>query len=174
MFHWVASFYVQQLPFQVSNIKTVIQTEYIILLLEAKEDPWLLKTMAERLSDNNPTKMIQNLNADLQVPSQASADSASESVVNRRPTDLGLTQSLSKSDSNLLMSPLKDEDRGLSSCNGSECHRSSGQPSMDRSPSFATEWDEVMLKLQEWGKDEKTERHCGLWFSESVLPHVDG
>lgn len=104
--------------------------------------------------------MIQTLNADLQTHSQVSAESASDSVVKRRPADLGLTQSLSKSDSNLLMSPLKEEDRGLSRCNGSECHRSSGQPSMDRSPSFATEWDEVMLKLQETG------RHCGLGFSE--------
>jgi hypothetical protein len=61
------------------------------------------------------------------------------------PGDLKLTQSLSKPDSDLLVSPLGEEDGGLNSCCESVANCSSGNKQMERSPSFASEWDEVIL-----------------------------
>ncbi|XP_070967464.1 ankyrin repeat and SAM domain-containing protein 1A-like isoform X4 [Oncorhynchus clarkii lewisi] len=59
------------------------------------------------------------------------------------PVDLKLTRSLSKSDSDLLVSPLGEEDGGLNSCCESVANCSSGNKQMERSPSFASEWDEI-------------------------------
>ncbi|XP_055773083.1 ankyrin repeat and SAM domain-containing protein 1A isoform X1 [Salvelinus fontinalis] len=59
------------------------------------------------------------------------------------PGDLKLTRSLSKSDSDLLVSPLGEEDGGLNSCCESVANCSSGNKQMERSPSFASEWDEI-------------------------------
>ncbi|KAI3369818.1 hypothetical protein L3Q82_024642 [Scortum barcoo] len=97
--------------------------------------------MAECTSDANPTKVMQNPEADIKDSSEVSAESAS--VVKVRPTDLGLLRSLSKSDSDLLASPLGEEDGGLAGRSGSVSNCSTGQPSMQRMPSFASEWDEI-------------------------------
>uniref|UniRef100_A0A8C7MU71 Ankyrin repeat and sterile alpha motif domain containing 1A n=1 Tax=Oncorhynchus kisutch TaxID=8019 RepID=A0A8C7MU71_ONCKI len=59
------------------------------------------------------------------------------------PGVLKLTRSLSKSDSDLLVSPLGEEDGGLNSCCESVANCSSGNKQMERSPSFASEWDEI-------------------------------
>ncbi|XP_062420117.1 ankyrin repeat and SAM domain-containing protein 1A isoform X5 [Pungitius pungitius] len=60
-----------------------------------------------------------------------------------RPADLGLSRSWSKSDSDLLASPLAEEDGGQAGHSGSVSNCSSGQPSTERMPSFASEWDEI-------------------------------
>ncbi|XP_019911084.1 ankyrin repeat and SAM domain-containing protein 1A isoform X1 [Esox lucius] len=61
----------------------------------------------------------------------------------RPPEDLKLIRSLSKSDSDLLVSPLGEEDGGLNSRCESVTNCSSGKKRMERSPSFASEWDEI-------------------------------
>ncbi|XP_049427636.1 ankyrin repeat and SAM domain-containing protein 1A isoform X4 [Epinephelus fuscoguttatus] len=97
--------------------------------------------MAECTQDANPAKVNQNLKADMKDSREVSA--ASVAAVKVRPADLGLIRSLSKSDSDLLASPLGEEDGGLAGRSGSVSNCSSGQPSMERMPSFASEWDEI-------------------------------
>ncbi|XP_044067693.1 ankyrin repeat and SAM domain-containing protein 1A isoform X11 [Siniperca chuatsi] len=99
--------------------------------------------MAERMADANPTKVIQNSKADIKDSSEVSAESVTVAAVKVRPADLGLIRSLSKSDSDLLTSPLGEEDGGLAGRSGSLSNCSSGQPSMERISSFASEWDEI-------------------------------
>ncbi|KAJ7998671.1 hypothetical protein DPEC_G00207300 [Dallia pectoralis] len=65
-------------------------------------------------------------------------------VTPRPPEDLKLTRCLSKSDSDLSDSPLGEEDGSLRCCESvNDC--SSEKERMERSPSFASEWDEVMF-----------------------------
>ncbi|KAM7423076.1 hypothetical protein PAMA_010890 [Pampus argenteus] len=98
--------------------------------------------MAQCTPDANPTKVIQNPKADIKDSSEVSAESASPAV-RVRPADLGLIRSLSKSDSDLLASPLGEEDGGLAGRSGSVSNCKSGQPSVERMSSFASEWDEI-------------------------------
>lgn len=105
----------------------------------------VLKTMADCTRDAKPTKVTRNAQADVK-------DSAA--AVKVRPADLGLIRSLSKSDSDLLASPLaEEEDGGLAGRSGSVSNCSSGQPSAERMPSFASEWDEVIIQLRGWGDE---------------------
>ncbi|XP_061582862.1 ankyrin repeat and SAM domain-containing protein 1A isoform X2 [Cololabis saira] len=100
--------------------------------------------MEEGTRDANPTKAIQNPNADKQgLNKDSDAGSVPGAAVPVRPANLGLIRSLSKSDSDLLASPPGEEDRGLASCGGSVYDCSSGQPSTEHMPSFASEWDEI-------------------------------
>lgn len=102
------------------------------------------------MADANRVKVIQKPKADIKDLSGVSAESASAAAVKVRPADLGLTRSLSKSDSDLLASPLGQEDGSLAGRSGSVFNCRSGQPSMERMPSFASEWDEVILELWGW------------------------
>lgn len=68
----------------------------------------------------------------------------------RPPVDLKLTRSLSKSDSDLFVSSLSEEDGGLNGHCESVTNCSSGKKRMERSPSFASEWDEVILWALGW------------------------
>ncbi|XP_068172197.1 ankyrin repeat and SAM domain-containing protein 1A isoform X2 [Antennarius striatus] len=99
--------------------------------------------MAEYTPDDHPTTLLKNPRADTKASHDVSAASASVAVVKVRPTDLGLIRSLSKSDSDLLAPPFGEEDGGLTSHSGSVSNCSSGLPSMERMPSFASEWDEI-------------------------------
>ncbi|XP_038126482.1 ankyrin repeat and SAM domain-containing protein 1A isoform X4 [Cyprinodon tularosa] len=91
----------------------------------------------------NANKLVQSPKTDVQDGSKVSAESASAAVIKARPADLGLIRSLSKSDSDLLSSPVGEEDGGLTNRSGSVANCSSGQPSVDRMPSYASEWDEI-------------------------------
>lgn len=92
--------------------------------------------MAESTPDTNQANILQNPKAE----KQGSLEHGSAPVLRARPTSLGLTRSLSKSDSDLLASPLGEEDGGLAGRRGS----------MVRMPSFASEWDEVRVTLRGW------------------------
>ncbi|XP_057685714.1 ankyrin repeat and SAM domain-containing protein 1A-like isoform X3 [Corythoichthys intestinalis] len=63
----------------------------------------------------------------------------------RPPGDLKLARSLSKSDSDLLVSPPSEEDGGLGSRSESVSNCSSGKKRLEKSPSFTSEWDEQTL-----------------------------
>lgn len=114
------------------------------------------------MADANCVKVIQNPKADIKDSSEVSAESASAVAVKVRPADLGLTRSLSKSDSDLLASPLSEEDGSLAGRSGSVSNCSSGQPSMERMPSFASEWDEVIHKLWGWETSGRVKRTEGV------------
>ncbi|XP_075881008.1 ankyrin repeat and sterile alpha motif domain containing 1Ab isoform X5 [Nelusetta ayraudi] len=117
---------------------------------------WILsfssKTMAECAPGENSSK------ADVMDTSGASADSARVAAFKSRPTDLGLIRSLSKSDSDLLASPHGEEDGGLAGRTGSVSNCRSGQPSTERMPSFASEWDEIEKIMNLIGAGIETSR----------------
>ncbi|XP_034152026.1 ankyrin repeat and SAM domain-containing protein 1A isoform X4 [Esox lucius] len=58
------------------------------------------------------------------------------------PRDLKLARSLSKSDSDLLVSPPSEEEAGLGSRSESVSNCSAAKKRLEKSPSFASEWDE--------------------------------
>lgn len=104
--------------------------------------------MAQCAPDVKPTKVIQKSKADINDSRELSESTSAAGRV--RPAELGLTRSLSKSDSDLLASPLGDEDGVLIGRSESMSNCSSGQQSTEHMPSFASEWDEVILELWEW------------------------
>lgn len=119
--------------------------------------------MAERTPDASPDNWgTQNPEADIKDSREVSPESASAATGKVRPADLGLIRSLSKSDSDLLASPLGEEDGGLAGRSGSVSNCSSGQPSMERMPSFASEWDEVILELWGWETSGRVKRTEGV------------
>ncbi|XP_030623315.1 ankyrin repeat and SAM domain-containing protein 1A [Chanos chanos] len=61
----------------------------------------------------------------------------------RPPGDLKLARSLSKSDSDLLVSPPSEEEAGLSSRSESVSNCSGSKRRLEKSPSFTSEWDEI-------------------------------
>ncbi|XP_029907581.1 ankyrin repeat and SAM domain-containing protein 1A isoform X2 [Myripristis murdjan] len=93
-------------------------------------------------STQDATRVIQSPQGEVKESNEASATSAL-TVVKARPADLKLIRSLSKSDSDLLASPVGEEEGGLSGRSGSVTNCSTGQQPMERSPSFASEWDEI-------------------------------
>ncbi|XP_056129280.1 ankyrin repeat and SAM domain-containing protein 1A-like [Lampris incognitus] len=62
----------------------------------------------------------------------------------RPPGDLKLARSLSKSDSDLLVSPPSEEEGGLGSRSESVSNCSTGKKRLEKSPSFTSEWDETL------------------------------
>uniref|UniRef100_A0A3P9HN58 Ankyrin repeat and sterile alpha motif domain containing 1A n=1 Tax=Oryzias latipes TaxID=8090 RepID=A0A3P9HN58_ORYLA len=60
----------------------------------------------------------------------------------RPPGDLKLARSLSKSDSDLLVSPPSEDEGGLGNRSESVSNCSSGKKRLEKSPSFTSEWDE--------------------------------
>ncbi|XP_039862199.1 ankyrin repeat and SAM domain-containing protein 1A isoform X1 [Simochromis diagramma] len=124
--------------------------------------------MAECTPDVNPTNVIQNPEADIKELSEVSAESASAGAAKVRPADAGLIRSLSKSDSDLLASPLGEEDGGLVGRSGSVSNCSSGQPSMERMPSFASEWDEIEKIMNLIGAGIETSKN------KQPIPSSDG
>lgn len=59
------------------------------------------------------------------------------------PGDLKLARSLSKSDSDLLVSPPGEEETGLGGRSESVSNCSTAKRRLEKSPSFTSEWDEV-------------------------------
>lgn len=98
--------------------------------------------MAESTQGADPTRVIPSPKAEVKDLAKASAETA-PTVAKARPADLKLIRSLSKSDSDLLASPPGEEEGGLAGRRGSVTNCSSGQQPMERSPSFASEWDEI-------------------------------
>ncbi|XP_064162218.1 ankyrin repeat and SAM domain-containing protein 1A-like [Anguilla rostrata] len=84
------------------------------------------------------------------------------------PGDLKLTRSLSKSDSDLLVSPPGEEEGGLGGRSESVSDCSAGKKHMERSPSFTSEWDEIEKIMNLIG--------AGIQFSRDppVTPTVPG
>ncbi|XP_021465325.1 ankyrin repeat and SAM domain-containing protein 1A isoform X2 [Oncorhynchus mykiss] len=80
----------------------------------------------------------------------------------RAPVDLKLTRSLSKSDSDLFASSLSEEDGGLNGHCESVTNCSSGKKRMERSPSFASEWDEIdkIMNLIGAGIESSNDKQC--------------
>lgn len=72
-----------------------------------------------------------------------SGSGAAPAVRSRPPGDLKLARSLSKSDSDLLVSPPNEEEGVLGNRSESVSNCSTGKKRLEKSPSFTSEWDEV-------------------------------
>ncbi|XP_069383532.1 ankyrin repeat and SAM domain-containing protein 1A isoform X8 [Paralichthys olivaceus] len=96
-------------------------------------------SMAAILTDCDPKAIYATVNKDHR-DSGAAALSAGRM---RPPGDLKLARSLSKSDSDLLVSPPSEEDGGLGSRSESVSNCSTGKKRLEKSPSFTSEWDEI-------------------------------
>ncbi|XP_037628202.1 ankyrin repeat and SAM domain-containing protein 1A isoform X3 [Sebastes umbrosus] len=95
-------------------------------------------SMAAILTDCDPKAIYATVNKE---PRDLGAGAVS-SVRMRPPGDLKLARSLSKSDSDLLVSPPSEEDGGLGNRSESVSNCSTGKKRLEKSPSFTSEWDE--------------------------------
>lgn len=95
--------------------------------------------MAAILTDCDPKAIYATVNKE---PRDSGAGAAS-AVRMRPPGDLKLARSLSKSDSDLLVSPPGEEEGGLGNRSESVSNCSTGKKRLEKSPSFTSEWDEV-------------------------------
>ncbi|KAM8863876.1 ankyrin repeat and SAM domain-containing protein 1A isoform 7-T7 [Spinachia spinachia] len=95
-------------------------------------------SMAAILTDCDPKAIYATVNKE---PRESGAGGAS-SVRMRPPGDLKLARCLSKSDSDLLLSPPSEEDGGLGNRSESVSNCSAGKKRLEKSPSFTSEWDE--------------------------------
>uniref|UniRef100_G3NG18 Ankyrin repeat and sterile alpha motif domain containing 1A n=1 Tax=Gasterosteus aculeatus aculeatus TaxID=481459 RepID=G3NG18_GASAC len=96
-------------------------------------------SMAANLTDCDPKAIYATVNKE---PRESGAAAAS-SIRMRPPGDLKLARSLSKSDSDLLVSPPSEEDGGLGNRSESVSNCSAGKKRLEKSPSFTSEWDEI-------------------------------
>uniref|UniRef100_A0AAY4CGL0 Ankyrin repeat and sterile alpha motif domain containing 1A n=1 Tax=Denticeps clupeoides TaxID=299321 RepID=A0AAY4CGL0_9TELE len=94
----------------------------------------------------------------------------------RPPGDLKLARSLSKSDSDLLVSPPSEDEGGLGSRSESVSNCSSSKRRLEKSPSFTSEWDEVSgqsrLPLSAGGS-RMLEQPVGDWLETAGLPQYE-
>ncbi|XP_043985026.1 ankyrin repeat and SAM domain-containing protein 1A-like isoform X1 [Gambusia affinis] len=98
-------------------------------------------SMAAILTDCDPKAIYATVNKE---PRDATAGAGS-GVRMRPPGDLKLARSLSKSDSDLLVSPPGEEEGGLGYRSESVSNCSAGKKRLEKSPSFTSEWDETQM-----------------------------
>uniref|UniRef100_H3D4W1 Ankyrin repeat and sterile alpha motif domain containing 1A n=1 Tax=Tetraodon nigroviridis TaxID=99883 RepID=H3D4W1_TETNG len=94
--------------------------------------------MAAILTDCDPKAIYATVHKE---PKDSGSGAAP--AVRTRPGDLKLARSLSKSDSDLLVSPPVEEEGGLGNRSESVSNCSSGKKRLEKSPSFTSEWDEI-------------------------------
>lgn len=97
--------------------------------------------MAAILTDCDPKAIYATVNKE----PRDSGSGAGSGVRMRPPGDLKLARSLSKSDSDLLVSPPSEEEGGLGNRSESVSNCSTGKKRLEKSPSFTSEWDEVSV-----------------------------
>lgn len=107
--------------------------------------------MAESNPDTIRANVFQNPKAKKKMLNGGLGEHPPMPALRARPTSLDLTRSLSKSDSDLLASPLEEENGVLAGRSGSVSNSISGQSSKVHMTSFASEWDEVRLTL--WARE---------------------
>ncbi|MEQ2196268.1 hypothetical protein XENOCAPTIV_024646, partial [Xenoophorus captivus] len=98
-------------------------------------------SMAAILTDCDPKAIYATVNKE----PRDSVAGAGSGVRMRPPGDLKLARSLSKSDSDLLVSPPGEEEGGLGNRSESVSNCSTGKKRLEKSPSFTSEWDEVSI-----------------------------
>ncbi|KAM4571215.1 ankyrin repeat and SAM domain-containing protein 1A isoform 7-T7 [Fundulus diaphanus] len=96
-------------------------------------------SMAAILTDCDPKAIYATVNK------EPRDSGAGPGVRMRPPGDLKLARSLSKSDSDLLVSPPGEEEGGLGNRSESVSNCSTGKKRLEKSPSFTSEWDETQM-----------------------------
>lgn len=99
--------------------------------------------MAAILTDCDPKAIYATVHKE----PKDSGSGAAPAVRTRPPGDLKLARSLSKSDSDLLVSPPNEEEGVLGNRSESVSNCSTGKKRLEKSPSFTSEWDEVRFYL---------------------------
>lgn len=114
-------------------------------------------SMAAILTDCDPKAIYATVNKE---PRETGAGAGS-GVRMRPPGDLKLARSLSKSDSDLLVSPPGEEEGGLGNRSESVSNCSTGKKRLEKSPSFTSEWDEIekIMTLIGAGIDFSRDQH---------------
>ncbi|XP_013865971.1 ankyrin repeat and SAM domain-containing protein 1A isoform X9 [Austrofundulus limnaeus] len=102
----------------------------------AASPPTHRPSMAAILTDCDPKAIYATVNKEHRDLGPGSG------VRMRPPGDLKLARSLSKSDSDLLVSPPGEEEGGLGNRSESVSNCSTGKKRLEKSPSFTSEWDE--------------------------------
>uniref|UniRef100_A0A8C2WKP3 Ankyrin repeat and sterile alpha motif domain containing 1A n=1 Tax=Cyclopterus lumpus TaxID=8103 RepID=A0A8C2WKP3_CYCLU len=113
--------------------------EEVVAVVAAAATPPSRPSMAAILTDCDPKAIYATVNKE---PRDFGAGAVS-AVRMRPPGDLKLARSLSKSDSDLLVSPPSEEDGGLGNRSESVSNCSTGKKRLEKSPSFTSEWDEI-------------------------------
>ncbi|XP_038138696.1 ankyrin repeat and SAM domain-containing protein 1A-like isoform X7 [Cyprinodon tularosa] len=114
-------------------------------------------SMAAILTDCDPKAIYATVNKE----PRDSAAGAGSVIRMRPPGDLKLARSLSKSDSDLLVSPPGEEEGGLGNRSESVSNCSTGKKRLEKSPSFTSEWDEIekIMTLIGAGIDFSRDQH---------------
>ncbi|XP_038578020.1 ankyrin repeat and SAM domain-containing protein 1A-like isoform X5 [Micropterus salmoides] len=109
-------------------------------------------SMAAILTDCDPKAIYATVNKE---PRDSGAGAVS-AVRMRPPGDLKLARSLSKSDSDLLVSPPSEEEGGLGNRSESVSNCSTDKKRLEKSPSFTSEWDEQKLTTSSTTKQRRS------------------
>ncbi|XP_029689817.1 ankyrin repeat and SAM domain-containing protein 1A isoform X4 [Takifugu rubripes] len=108
--------------------------------------------MAAILTDCDPKAIYATVHKE---PKDLGSGAAS-SVRTRPPGDLKLARSLSKSDSDLLVSPPNEEEGVLGNRSESVSNCSTGKKRLEKSPSFTSEWDEQSPATSPTAKERRS------------------
>uniref|UniRef100_A0A3B1JKW4 Ankyrin repeat and sterile alpha motif domain containing 1A n=1 Tax=Astyanax mexicanus TaxID=7994 RepID=A0A3B1JKW4_ASTMX len=138
--------------------------------------------MATVLTDPDPKAIYATV---IKEPRDSLIRSSPAATVRTRPGDLKLARSLSKSDSDLLVSPPTEEEAGLGSRSESVSNCSATKRRLEKSPSFTSEWDEIekimtligagidFSKEQEGGVNRLLDQPVGDWLEHVGLPQYE-
>ncbi|XP_019113529.1 ankyrin repeat and SAM domain-containing protein 1A isoform X3 [Larimichthys crocea] len=115
-------------------------------------------SMAAILTDCDPKAIYATVNKE---PRDSGAGAVS-AVRMRPPGDLKLARSLSKSDSDLLVSPPSEEEGGLGNRSESVSNCSTGKKRLEKSPSFTSEWDEQTQMTSSTTKQRRSKSYDSI------------
>uniref|UniRef100_A0A672LBW0 Ankyrin repeat and sterile alpha motif domain containing 1A n=1 Tax=Sinocyclocheilus grahami TaxID=75366 RepID=A0A672LBW0_SINGR len=150
--------------------------------------PKLAVTVETILQDTDPKAIYATVHKEPRDSSSKHNSPARDSPLTRRmppPGDLKLARSLSKSDSDLLVSPPGEEETGLGGRSESVSNCSTTKRRLEKSPSFTSEWDEIekimtligagidFSKDQECGSRRLLEQPVGDWLEHIGLPQYE-
>uniref|UniRef100_A0A672RNF2 Ankyrin repeat and sterile alpha motif domain containing 1A n=1 Tax=Sinocyclocheilus grahami TaxID=75366 RepID=A0A672RNF2_SINGR len=132
-------------------------------------------TMETILQDTDPKAIYATVHKEPRGSPKHNSPACDSPVTRRMPPpgDLKLARSLSKSDSDLLVSPPGEEETGLGGRSESVSNCSITKRRLEKSPSFTSEWDEIekIMTLIGAGIDFPKDQECpatGLLLEQSV------
>lgn len=126
--------------------------------------PKSVVTMETILQDTDPKAIYATVHKEPRDSSKHNSPARDPPLTRRMPPpgDLKLARSLSKSDSDLLVSPPGEEETGLGGRSESVSNCSTTKRRLEKSPSFTSEWDEIekIMTLIGAGIDFSKDQEC--------------
>ncbi|XP_067227982.1 ankyrin repeat and SAM domain-containing protein 1A-like isoform X3 [Chanodichthys erythropterus] len=121
-------------------------------------------TMETILQDTDPKAIYATVHKEPRDSPKRNSPARDPPLTRRMPPpgDLKLARSLSKSDSDLLVSPPGEEETGLGGRSESVSNCSTAKRRLEKSPSFTSEWDEIekIMTLIGAGIDFSKDQEC--------------